>query len=499
MGCVGIGNNLFISPSMHVFWDFSIDDLRLSASERRQLEFMGISSAFGIFSMDEDSAISDRTRRGVTAEAEDYCRKHEISLESLEECGMSYAAIAIHIARRIPGIENANTDRAFKIMLDVVRNHEPEPSLSKVSSISPDSSIVKALCASGFYKAVITEFVNDRISSYWGGLSYELIIRSLPDFLQIRSFLNEIIEKLVETKKITYSKDFGCYVSSVQIIGRTELLIPTVLKKLFTADFYIPSQLEKEFVRYFPDGKCDIFEDHVLAFIGLTKHKQFLLRSSIKSPSRYFKELILSKPKITETMFPEGMWGLQSFRSQLAKLESSFDVVRISDDLYLPYSVFSRTGITKESLKEFARRVRADMSNGEIFTVHSYLDSHGISQEFEEYDFATPEFFENILLKMTYFTSEKFCGVMLLKVGTGPIDKEMFLRQVVSKHSNGNSFLDIYDLCQILANAYGIDIDDVRLKRIAYSNDNGLYYDKYTDRIYCSKKSYLDDDFWGSI
>ena len=414
----------------------------------------------------------------------------------LDDAGYHEEAFVVQISKQLMMLSEAYSARLFGIIRSLTEKYVKKPSYDEAFRIAPDSEFTAGIFGSGFCRSILISHIKWEISCLRGGEPLPIIIGNLPSFLQNKKLVKILVNEMVARKELVYSSDFGCFMTYEQAPSEEEIVIPTILKRTFRDSFYLPSKLESEFKRLFPDSYYDIIDESVLSFVGLRKCHSFFLKSDIKSPSKYFRELILSNNRIAESVFPAGMWALPTFKTQLSKLESTFDILKVEEGIYLNYRDFLKIGISKDVLKGVARKIRDDMSDGFIFTITSYLKKHEIPEIFAEYDFNIC-FYENIIRQMGYFKTCRFERQTLFRVGNAEFDGKDFLRQVIMDESDGKGYLDIYDLCTILANEYNVVIEESKMMRIADGIGDSLYYAEANDRVYCSKSTYLnDDEFW---
>ncbi len=490
-----IGDEYISDEKLRLYKNVSINDLPLSSLTRKKLLSKGYTSIFDIVEVFQSNKSFSECSPGMKKEIAivmDYffVRKNEVDYGKLEP----RVAFVFGIAHRLLDYIDVNNARLYGILLDIAQN-DSSLTYEKVWNLTPESDFVLRLFDSGFFRSAISSHIKMEVSSIKGGEPFPVIFMHMPDFLKNEMKVKNIIDELCQNNKLFYSAAFGCYTNDNLSDMQDKIIIPNILRRVFHEDFYLPSELETEFKRLFPDSRYDIFDETIIGFIGLTKHSTYYLRKEYDKPSKYFKNLILSKEKIAESMFPQGMWEIQPFKTQLMKLVSSLNVIKMDDTYYLTAEKLQNAGITRDILKQFARQVRDDMSDGSIFSIHSYMNEHNPPELLSEYDFSNT-FYENILLQMGYFTSGRFEKVNIFRVGEDPIDNIWFLRQVIQQNSQGKGYLDVYNLCQLLTEKYGIEIDMTKMIRIASRTDNSLYYDKFTDCIFCSKHTYLNDSFW---
>lgn len=255
------------------------------------------------------------------------------------------------------------------------------------------------------------------------------------------------------------------------------------IKDQLVEDIYVVKELVTRNV-HIKKNQHDYLNNRNLNSIGYSLSGGFVVRKEFGSGEKYFRHRLLEEDYFKRDS--SAVQNTQSFWKVLNDLQSSFDLFRIEEDLYMNISVLEKAGIGKEELKDFRKMVVRHFVNRRYYTVkniHSEL-SHPVL------DFG----FDDIFYERICRTDERVRFIPsssgdLLYQGYGRRNQTDFLRHEIEDGINLESFLQKID------KKYGITLEATKV--IEKVREAGMHYTTEMDRIYVDKESFLDAVYEG--
>lgn len=214
--------------------------------------------------------------------------------------------------------------------------------------------------------------------------------------------------------------------------------------------------------------------------IGYMLSGGFVVRREIGSAEKYFRHRLLENDYFHSNR-QSAVQNTQSYWKVLSDLQSSFDLFRIEEDLYMNISVLEKAGIQKTELAEFRTIVVEHFSGGRYYTaknireeiVHPVLDLG-----FDDI------FYVHICRSDDSVKSISIASGIILYQSDERRNLTDFLKMIITDGE------DIDVSVRRIEEDYGLRIDHSKV--IEKVRGGGMYYSAEMKRIYMDKGRFLD-------
>ena len=165
---------------------------------------------------------------------------------------------------------------------------------------------------------------------------------------------------------------------------------------------------------------------------------------------------------------------------------SFIDNSRHVSEIIIQLRKLERSGITREMLRSFCRKVYSFTEDGAYFTIQS-LREEGFSSKLEEYGFSD-WFYANLLLSDSRFSYSRVFGNIVFYKGSADVTIKSFLVSLIRAQGK----VDVYDLMSQLSRTYGCHVESK--DKLTYKVKNTeVYYDRFLDRLYTNADLYYQE------
>ena len=178
--------------------------------------------------------------------------------------------------------------------------------------------------------------------------------------------------------------------------------------------------------------------------------------------------------------------GVQQFYQTLQELKRDLSVVELEPNRIIQLRKLERSGITREMLRSFCRKVYSVTDDGAYFTIQS-LREEGFASKLEEYGFSD-WFYANLLLSDSRFSYSRVFGNIVFYKGSADVTIKSFLVSLIRAQDK----VDVYELMSQLSRTYGCHVDD-QWDLIYKVQNTEVYYDRILDRLYANADLYYQE------
>lgn len=254
-----------------------------------------------------------------------------------------------------------------------------------------------------------------------------------------------------------------------------------------TKDYYPVRYVKDLFEKTFDADANDYFTRAAFHDLGFTLSDHSIVSNEYDSLKEYMDSKINNKGVFTETDFDPDLVRLMSYKNHIYNLQRSGDIVEFLPKQYITTDKLNKNGITDEMLDKIRMDVYDWDTKGAYFTIVS-LEKSGFSSDLSDFGFEQ-FFYESILSsgdkskRMPYI---RYGGQKIFYKGDEKPSVGGFITELITLHGDS----EVYDLCDLLKEKYGISVDRYKLVRGIIDTD--LYYDDVFETIYISYDNYLE-------
>lgn len=251
------------------------------------------------------------------------------------------------------------------------------------------------------------------------------------------------------------------------------------ITKVLDEDIYTVSELVTRH-KSTKDFQHLYLNNRTLHKIGYMLSGGFVVRREIGSAEKYFRRHLLENDYFHGDR-KSAVQNTQSFWKVVSDLQSSFDLFRIEDNIYMSMAVLERAGILKSQLAEFRTLVVEHFSGGRYYTVENIREE--IKHPILELGF-DDVFYERICRSHDDVRSISLAAGAILYQSDEKRNLTDFLKTMVTDG------IDIELLIRRIEDDYGLRIEHAKV--IEKLRGGGMYYSLEMRRIYTDKGSFLD-------
>ncbi len=254
-----------------------------------------------------------------------------------------------------------------------------------------------------------------------------------------------------------------------------------------TKDYYPVRYVKDLFEKTFDADANDYFTRAAFHDLGFTLSDHSIVSNEYGSLREYLDIKIKNKGVFAETDFDPELVRLMTYKSHVYSLQRSGDIIEFLPKQYITTDKLNENGITDEMLDKFRMDVYDWDTKGAYFTIIS-LEKSGFSSDLSDFGFEQ-FFYESILSsgdkskRMPYI---RYGGQKIFYKGDEKPSVGDFITELITLHGDS----EVYDLCDLLKEEYGISVDRYKLVRGIIDTD--LYYDDVFETIYISYDNYLE-------
>ena len=305
--------------------------------------------------------------------------------------------------------------------------------------------------------------------------------------------LGELYEEAYGVKAPTfwgsYLKNFdkyffnGVYSVDTQNLPNNEF---TILSKLLTEDYYTIQEVQRIYLREFPNTDTTHINPYTLKTLGFRAYSNYVVRNTYTNSVDYFNKLLTGSDIVDMREYPASIQRIGTYQGEMRRLRQEREIVEFGPYQYINIRRLNQFGVTKETMEDYCRAVSQFVEKGSFFTVHS-INSDGFSHSLDELGF-DEVFYSAILMEdRAHFNYQRLGRERVFVNGkSNNVIADMLLWLIGEKHK-----IDIYDLRALLENHYGIVIDKYKL--IDLIRNAGMYYDTIMETAYIDYDTYFEE------
>lgn len=294
-----------------------------------------------------------------------------------------------------------------------------------------------------------------------------------------------------ETTSAYLRLEFKTYINNNIISFDIEQLNEDILKRIkerINEDLCTLSNARDIFKMIIGDNYLKYFNSYNFEKIGYRVRGDYIQKDTINNLEEYIINSFLQKKVIYSYDIP--LYGLNVIYNILRNCENRFDIIKISENKYLNYSVLENAGISKEELINYGERIKREYSAGDFFNLYSVRNRLGECN-------LDNEGFEDMFYESLIFHTE---GIKKIGLNNNSIfyitstrDRHEYSAKDVIKDIIGSKEgLKLGDVYEKLEDEYGIKFDNEYLM-IDLIRENKYYYNQILNKIYTSKIAYLNE------
>lgn len=331
-------------------------------------------------------------------------------------------------------------------------------------------------------------------------------MRRMPEFSVVMTkkldWLISLIDEMgpipLETFIVQLEKTYGLSVPSTRSLIQMELSdyitpqnhlandIPKLseqeevfIRSILVDDIYTIQELVERHEPEIEGFRQRYLNNRNLSLIGYDLRLGVVIKKGFGSAEKYFRELVLSKDYFRRDHSPAQ--NTQSFWKVLLDLQTSLDLFRVEEDVYLNISVLEGAGVGKETIADFREKVISHFSDGRFYTMKNIL--HEIEHPVLDLGFEDV-FYERICRSGTDVRFIPTSSRDILYQAKKKRNQTDFLRHLVTDGTH------IDDLLADIVEKYGIVLDKAKVIEKIKSSD--MHYIPEMERIFIDKQVFLN-------
>ena len=259
----------------------------------------------------------------------------------------------------------------------------------------------------------------------------------------------------------------------------------SALQNRLTGDFYYLDEVRDLYREMYPDADLEEVNPYNLKAMGFSVFSNYVLQH-YASLEEYFTALLTREDVMDLSAIHSRFVGVQQFYQTLQELKRDLSVVELEPNRIIQLRKLERSGITREMLRSFCRKVYSVTDDGAYFTIQS-LREEGFASKLEEYGFSD-WFYANLLLSDSRFSYSRVFGNIVFYKGSADVTIKSFLVSLIRAQDK----VDVYELMSQLSRTYGCHVDD-KWDLIYKVQNTEVYYDRILDRLYANADLYYQE------
>lgn len=258
------------------------------------------------------------------------------------------------------------------------------------------------------------------------------------------------------------------------------------MQSVLNRTYYLISDIKRIYLREFPGADASQINPYTLKTLGFRVYSNYVIKNQYSGASAYFDEMLTGDDVVDGREFEKGLCYISAYNSELAKLKRERVITEYLPHQYINIRRLNACGITALMLNEYCDAVYRFADHRSFFTIAS-LRGEGFTHPLDDLGF-DDWFYSSLLLEdREHFSCSRMGGARLFRKGKGSIDFEDMLRWIVETYQR----MDVYDLCALLDERYGIVIQKEKLIAIVRNTD--MYYDAIMEAVYIDYDTYFEE------
>lgn len=258
------------------------------------------------------------------------------------------------------------------------------------------------------------------------------------------------------------------------------------MQQALSRDYYTIADVRRIFIRQFPEANATSINPYTLKTLEFRVYTDYIIRNTYSSSTAYFDALLGEADIVDAREFPKSMFMHGAYSGELGKLRQSRRIVEFAPHRYINIRRLNASGVTLDMLEDYCTAVRQFVEPNAYFTISS-IRQDGFSHPMDDLGF-DDWFYSSVLLEdRAHFAYSRMGGARLFRRGSDSISFADMLRWIVEAHQK----MDIYELCTLLEERYGIVIRKDKLTYMIQNTD--LYYDAIMETVYMDYDTYFEE------
>lgn len=258
------------------------------------------------------------------------------------------------------------------------------------------------------------------------------------------------------------------------------------LQETLDHDYYTISDIKKRYIRQFPEANASDINPYTLKTLGFRVYTDYVIKNTYSGATEYFDYLLTNPDIVDAREFPKSMFMHGAYSSELGKLRQSREIVEFGPYRYINMRRLNECGITLDTLTDYCEAVRQYVDKNAFFTITS-IRQDGFTHPLDDLGF-DDWFYSSVLLEdREHFAHNRMGGARLFRRGAENIAFPDMLHWIVESYQK----IDIYDLCTLLEERYGIEMRKDKLTYIIQNTD--MYYDAIMETVYIDYDTYFEE------
>ena len=261
------------------------------------------------------------------------------------------------------------------------------------------------------------------------------------------------------------------------------------LKTWLTKDFYILSEIKKEYFSKYPD--CT--NENLQMDLNVTQYKideEFIILKKYKNATDYIKEILIKEEilniEIFKSKLPENFIKPVTLDKIMTELQNEYIFIEFEKNNYINIKKLNELNIYISDLKKYCDEV-LNFIGDNYFTIQ-YLNFLKFNSELYNLGFSEL-FYESILKQDNRLYSQKNSSCIVFSTIKKPT-----LEDIAKSIIKCRKIIDIEELKMIITKYFGFCMNDRGKTSYGFdlqgNNDEGMYYSIELEKIYANKNDY---------
>lgn len=292
-----------------------------------------------------------------------------------------------------------------------------------------------------------------------------------------------------ETGAILWNDIEKYYYQGIFTVDYLKMPVETAkkLNSILVDDFYYIDEIKNIYQKVFPNNDVEEINAYSLKQLGFSVYTKYVMRNH-DTLDKYFENLLTHKDIQDISLLRAKFVYVQAFWQVLNRLKKERNIVEFDRNQIISIDRLEAFGFGIEEINEFCDSVYEYCEDGQCFSIESLLEDEFSSPAF---DLGFPNwFYANILAFDERFSYGKIFSNIVLYKGKIDVTIKFFVSQIIKQ----NGAVDIYDLMNIINDAYGCTIKE-KTDLVYAVRDTIIYYDDILERFYPSVSAYEREIF----
>lgn len=257
------------------------------------------------------------------------------------------------------------------------------------------------------------------------------------------------------------------------------------LQEALTRDFYSIENIQKQYLRLFPEAEKSDINPYTLNTLGFHVYSGYVISRRYSNATEYFTKLLTENDITNLNEFSKELPYIGAFSSTLLHLRQHREVIEFEPHRLIHIRRLEAGSVTKEKLADYCDQVLKWVGTDRIFTICS-IRREGFAHDLDDLGF-DEWFYSSLICEDPRFSARRMGGTRLLYSGQRAIVLEELLTELLLEREK----IEIYELKELLEQEYGIVLGKDKLIEIV--KESSLYYDSIMETVYLDYDTYFEE------